>query len=125
MELLKGKNCSGKGPESDAIPSIGKSGLHTLSEIILTKEGDRLLEIGGGDYHRDMPVCVGGNAIGVHKYCMGMVRVYRTSQDWHTVHCRRCSLRVQVPIAMSTYGSVSDWLEARIWAESVEKFNQT
>ncbi len=120
MELIEDKNWRGKGPESDAIPSKGKSGLHTLTELILTKEGDRLLEIGGGEYHRDMPVPVGGTAIGQHKYCGGLVRMYQTSQDWHTIHCQRCSLRVQVPVSQNTYGLVQGWLEAWMWAESVK-----
>ena len=124
MKLLEDKKWRLDPDKNHAIPSKGMQGLHTLSEIILTKEGDKLLEIGRGEYHREMTVPIGGTAIGVHKYCGGLVRAYRTSREWHTIHCKRCGLRVQAPVSMSTYGGLTGWLEAWIWAETVEKFHQ-
>lgn len=80
----------------------------SLTEIILTIEGDKLIEFNGG------PIAPGqilplGFAVGLHKHCCGSLVLSRSSGGWNALHCGKCKLRVSIPSVIDTYDGLMIW----------------
>lgn len=78
----------------------------------MTKEGDYLLEYPPSipNHHTD-DSDLANEVIGVHRVCNGFVDRMITTLDGGVIRCRRCSLRIYVPITVITFGDLRKYLE--------------
>ena len=110
MELLEDKKWRDDPGVECPIPGQGSSELHPMKEIILTKEGDTLLDLGGCNFQPSQPLLGDGHIIGQHKHCKGSVRLRRVSADRDAATCSLCGLRLTIPHALQNYGELVQWL---------------
>lgn len=49
----------------------------------------------------------------IHKGCCGFVDLNRISEQWQSLDCRRCNLRVMIPAHIKRMGALQEWLRER------------
>ena len=48
--------------------------------------------------------------IGKHKICNGFVDIFPVSEEWNTIVCRRCDLRLYIPKSVKNYRDLRKYL---------------
>ncbi len=76
--------------------------MHT---IILNELGEELDIEGYGDGNN----LVNFTYIGKHFLCRGSVEFFAVSTTYNVLQCRQCSLRINVPKEVDTYGKLRKW----------------
>lgn len=71
-----------------------------LNAIELTKHGEVLLPPDGTEDREDVTLTA---RIGVHKHCEGYIDILHVAQLYYAIVCRRCALRIIIPIPVDTW----------------------
>ncbi|HEC66688.1 MAG TPA: hypothetical protein ENI23_15535 [bacterium] len=94
-------------PESGCREIIMKCGKQTMTPIQLTKEGDHLLEyppsVEGWHTEESSDLSL---VLGLHDICMGWVDFNQTTKTHFALVCRRCKLRLVIPLTIKTFGQL-------------------
>lgn len=94
-----------------------------LAPIILTAVGETLIgrEMGNlKDTNAIFNVQHGEifeSCIGVHELCTGFIDCKPVSKSHNALLCRRCGLRIVIPIAVSTFGKLRQWCAENITSQ--------
>lgn len=82
-----------------------------LKEIRITKQGEILLPYPGTHLRDDIELSL---CVGVHKHCECFVDIRKVAAEINALICRRCNLRVLIPITIKTWNELAAYMkEAR------------
>jgi hypothetical protein len=78
--------------------------METAKPIVVNEVGEKiLLTHGTEDIHK-----LGGD---IHKYCGGETSFHQISASQQVLSCKRCNLRIPLPLNLLTYGDLREYLK--------------
>jgi hypothetical protein len=90
-----------------------------LTPIRLTRFGDDLVEARSLDDHARDGDVIWKKTV-VHNRCRGILELHPCSDEWRALTCRRCHLRVRVPVGVTTFGQLREYALSTVDSGFVE-----
>lgn len=87
-----------------------KSNSDIIDSIILTAHGETLIAFSGLDSKPIIGDYALSNVLGIHKYCNDSLIMRPVSKTHQAIFCRRCGLRLVIPITIKTYWQLLQYL---------------
>ena len=82
-----------------------------IEPIVLTKKGEILLD-DMPDLNRKDETSL-PSQVGIHKFCLGFIKIIKVAKEWKALVCERCNLRVLFPANISTYAELRKYFSKR------------